>query len=117
MTVNDVISEIDELRPNKFSFETKTRWISECECEILIRTGKTAVKLSYPADAGAELSVPHPFDKIYVAYLEAAIDYRTKDYAAYQNSSAVYNEALIDYMKYYERSKSSAWKEMTEHGG
>ena len=105
MTVNDVLSEIDALKPNLFSPETKTRWISECEAEIAIRKGDKAARLKYPEDGGHELSVPHPYDRIYILYLDAAIDYRTRDYSAYQNSQAVYQDVLNDYLKYYERTK------------
>ena len=111
ITVNDVIKEIDEIKPNVFPESVKTRWLSECESEIRLRTGGTSVRLKYPEDGEHELSVPHPYDKLYYHYLEAAIDFRTKDYAGYENSAAAYNEALTEYLKYYERSKSSSWKE------
>lgn len=112
MTVQEAISEIDAMKPNAFAPETKARWISECEgdIEVHVRYGK-ATKLRYPEDAGKELSVPHPYDKLYVLYLDAAIDYRMRDYAAYQNSYAMYNAAYEDYARYYERSQSSAWRE------
>ena len=114
ITVNDVVKEIDATKPNVFPESVKVRWLSECESEIALRTGGTSVRLKWPEDGSYELKVPHPYDKVYYLYLEAAIDFRSKDYAGYENSAAMYNAALTEYLKYYERSKSSKWKEANQ---
>ena len=106
MTVQEAIDYIDEVKPSAFKSETKTRWLSECEAGSVMRTaGIKAKPLKYPDDAGRELSAPPPYDKLYVEYLEAAIDYRNQDYAKYQNSHAVYNATENEYAKWWERNK------------
>ena len=106
MTVGEVLKAIDEIKPNLFQDGTKTRWISECEAGIVLHvSGQKTKPLKFPDDIGRELSVPHPYDKIYLEYLEAAIDYRNQDYAKYENSRAIYNATFDEYARWWERNK------------
>ncbi|MCQ2770397.1 MAG: hypothetical protein MJ236_01175 [Clostridia bacterium] len=106
MTVQEVISLVEETKPSAYSTNTIVSWLNECESNLIMRTsGDIARKIKYPDDAGRELSAPLPFEKIYVEFITAKIDYQDQQFQAYQNSMAIYNATEIEYLKYWERHK------------
>jgi hypothetical protein len=50
------------------------------------------------------LIVEHPYDDIYIKWLEAQIDYANGEYGKYNNSIAMFNTAYEAYAKYYNRT-------------
>ena len=105
MTLSQVIQAVDEVKPNAFSNETKTAWLSEAEgmvqTQILLWASEEIITYDYGADKDAELLVQPPHDKLYPAYLEARIDYANGEYNKYQNTMQMFNEFFSEFMRWF----------------
>lgn len=112
MTIMDALYRINELKPNSYSQTEKIKWLSSLDGIIkseIIDThegGEDKVFNGYGEDEEltTELLVPHPYDDIYLRWLEAQIDYANGEYGKYNNSIAMYNNAYSAYAKYYNRT-------------
>ena len=113
MTVSEAITRIDQLKPNQFSTEQKTEWLSRLDGMImqeLIRTHEQAEEpapfTGYDAeeDTGTELLVPFPYDDIYLFWLASQVDLYNLEYDKYANDSQLYNNAYQTYSDYYTRT-------------
>lgn len=71
-TLKSVIDYVDEIKPNAFSNEAKTKWLNECEglvqTEVLLWASEEIITYQYDADKDKELLAQPPHDKIYWAY-------------------------------------------------
>lgn len=105
MTPNKVMETIDSLRPNAYDEETKLRWISDLDGNVmrLVIQEDGFTPYTYPADMEKELLIPAPFESVYVLYLEAMIDYHNREYQNYNNSAAMFETRYSDYKKAYIR--------------
>lgn len=112
MTIIEAINTIDAIKPNSYEQTEKIKWLSTLDGRIkreIIDTheGADAVVFSEynsstPLDT--ELLVPAPYDEVYIKYLEAMIDNANNEYAKYNNSSVMFNNAYIEYWRYYNRN-------------
>ena len=100
MTLIEAISYVDEHKPNKYSVQIKTDWLSRLDLRIFREFpnvfGKDcADSLRYLAhtDASRELLAPRPYDEVYRYWLEAQIDYHNADIPSYNNSIGMFNAA------------------------
>ena len=105
MTLSDVISSVDEIKPNEFSNETKTKWINEVEgmvqTQVFLMVPIGLVQYTYDQDKDVILLVDPPHDKLYPAYLEAKIDYANGEYNKYQNTMQMFNSFFSEFMRWY----------------
>ena len=121
MTIIEAINRIDILKPNTYAQETKVYWLSKLDgiiFEKIIKTHEDAVVENFngysaetPIDT--EMIVSHPYDDIYIKWLEAQIDYSNREYDKYNNSIMAYNDAYVEYERYYNRThmpKSKSFK-------
>ena len=132
MTLAELIAEVDEVKPNQFAKEIKTRWLSEVESAVVeqilnralyekeeerIRPDGTTEtitvwkpddvafdKYDYDTDQERELLVPDRFCDIYVNYLSAKIDYNNREFGSYQNCAAMYQASWNDFAAYWKRT-------------
>ena len=96
MTINQVISRLDELRPNAVSSEVKAAWcvaLNSRLCSEFISI--SAPCFSFPEDGDKELSVSHPYDELYILYCAAMLDLVGGETHRYANSMAAF-EKLLD---------------------
>ena len=107
MTPNKVIERIDEVKPNPYSEETKLGWMSELDGmvkRLVIQELESDIKpYIYPEDMDSELLIKYPFDSLYMAYVEARIDFYNHEYGNYNNSAMVFENAFTEYKKAYIR--------------
>ena len=112
MTIIETINRIDILKPNTYSPETKTYWLSNLDgivFENIIKTHEGAeVKEfnGYTAETPLDtiLLIPAPYDDIYLKWLEAQIDYANGEYDKYNNIIVAYNNAYSEFERYYNRT-------------
>jgi hypothetical protein len=111
MTINDVITEVDTLKPNQISDEIKVRWLSVLEGKIIdeiILTHRLSEIVEFNGytidDMNTELIVPDTYADLYKYYLYAMIDATNNEAARYANSMSLYNQAWQDYANYYNRN-------------
>ena len=103
--LRDVIRQADDIKPNAFSDATKTAWINEVEgfvqTEVLLLATEEIREYSWPEDEKTELLVAAPHSKVYWTYLTAMIDYANGEYDRYQNTMAMYNADMGEYMRWF----------------
>lgn len=112
MTINEAINKIDALKPNGYSHEDKTRWLSSVDGVIkaeIIDThegGEDIVFEEYTGDTDPDtnLLVSAPYDDLYLRWLEARIDYANGEYSKFNNSITMYNAELSAFSNYYNRT-------------
>lgn len=87
--------------------ETTLRWLSELEgrvaVELLGESPEEVTPLTAATPTDTELSVPHPYDRLYPLYLVAMSDLMMGDVARYANTAALFNEAYRGYGKWLKR--------------
>lgn len=113
MTLNDAIEKVDSVKPNAYSAEEKTAWISELDGKIyaeLLTTHRakdvpeTFSAYVYPTDKDRELLASFPYDGIYMLYVMAQIDFHNADIGRYNNSIQAFYTAWSDYSNAYTRT-------------
>lgn len=112
MTIIEMITDVDAMKPNGYEQIYKIQWLSHLDGRIkneIIDTHEGGEDVSFagynaetPLDT--ELIVPHPYDDVYRYWLEAQIDYANGEYAKYNNSMSMFNEAYSAYNRYYHKT-------------
>ncbi len=111
MTVSEIISRADSIRPNAIPAEIKRGFLSDAGGEVRVLIGQedpASIKPLTEADGGKVLTVPNPFDKLYVYYLCAMYAWHAGDSEMYANDRVVFEKAWSDYAKWYQRTGGGA---------
>lgn len=105
MTINELFTIADDVKPNAFTKDDLTRWLNEVEgmvqTRVLLLAPEEIISYSYEEDKDKELLVSPPYDKLYLPYLEARIDYTNGEYNRYQNSMQLFNSFFSEFMNYF----------------
>lgn len=112
MTIMEVIDRIDTLKPNRYLQRQKIQWLSTLDQRIkkhIIDTHEGSEEVEFkgytettPIDT--ELLVPAPFDKVYLYWVEAQVDYWNGEPAKYNNSIELFNTEYKALENYYNRT-------------
>lgn len=120
MTILDAIHKLDTLKPNGYTQTQKIAWLSTLDGivkrEIInaYEGGEMIPFEPYDENSGTqELLIITPYDRVYIHWLEAQIDYANGETHRYQNSMAMYNEAYRDFARYYNRTHMPLGKKFT----
>lgn len=102
MTSKQVLARVKALKPTPFDDETLLYWLREVEGLILVQVLLLQPTSVQPLEAATDdqLTVPYPFDKLYLQYLMAQIDYANGEYRKYDNSMALFNAYLGEYQRW-----------------
>ncbi|HWQ51343.1 MAG TPA: hypothetical protein VN369_06000 [Terriglobales bacterium] len=106
MTINEIIAKVDGLRPNAYTPEQKTDWLSEVDAKISteVHGEETPVTYVWPDDGDTELLVAAPYDRLYELYVTAMMDFHNSEYDAMNVSAALFEEAMGEYARRHRRS-------------
>ena len=114
MTINDVLTEVNELKPNTYEDAVMIRWISVLEGKIIEEIIAThelpelADKIQFNGydinDINTELIVPDTYADVYKYYIYAMIDANNGEQNRYITSMTLFNNALNDYASYINRN-------------
>lgn len=111
MKIIEAINRIDSLKHNTYTQSDKVAWLSEVDWEVkrhIIDTheGDTVTFTGYDdsTDLQTELLIPAPYDKAYLLWMEAQIDYHNGEYDKYNNASDMFYEAYEGFKNYYNRT-------------
>ena len=111
-TLQQALKRIDTICPNAWDDAAKLLWLNECESMIQTRILGIApgecVTYDVNSDRSTVLLVPAPFDRLYVYYVIAMCDYAAHETAHYADSMALFNAALDEYAKWYQRTNGAA---------
>lgn len=111
LTILEAIGRVNKSKPNTYLQLDKILWLSTAEWNIkrdIIDTHEGANLVKFdgfnedtPTDT--ELIAPAPYDELYIRFLEAQIDYANGEIGKYNNSMAMYNEAMHSFRNYYNK--------------
>jgi hypothetical protein len=111
MTVMGAINHINTVKPNGYGQNEKIKWLSTLDGMIkndVIDTHEGGENISFSGYSEnslmKELLAPHPYDNIYILWLEARMDYANGEYGRYNNSITAFNAAYADFQKWYNRT-------------
>ena len=112
MTIAEVISKVDALKPNTYTPEDKIDWLSNLDARVksqIIDTHECNEPIYFygydsVSDMETELLVPAPYDEMYLRWLEAMIDYHNSEDGHYNNAIMLFNNAYEGYKKHYTRT-------------
>ena len=112
MKIVDAINRIDSLMHNTYSQNDKVAWLSELDWDVkrnIIDCHEGAENVTFTGyddltDLQTELLMPAPFDKAYLLYLEAQIDYYNGEYDKYNNALDMFHTVLAAYRNDYNRA-------------
>ena len=111
-TLQQALKRIDTICPNAWDDAAKLLWLNECESMIQTRILGIApgecVTYDANSDRSTVLLVPAPFDRLYVYYVIAMCDYAAHETSHYADSMALFNAALDEYAKWYQRTNGAA---------
>ena len=106
MKVSDVIRIVAEEKPHSFSDEKILSWINEVEAEVQEQLG---VSPFIPAeDEDSKLFAKTPYDRLYVSYVKAKVDYALEEYASYENNQAQHIADFRDFSSWVLRTSQAA---------
>lgn len=109
MTIQDAITETDNLKPNLYDTGSKLRWLNDIEGKLYndifsVRMDspvKDCPKYNLSSDFNTDLLVPDTYAQIYIYYLIAMIDYYNAELDRYNNSMVMFNMAWDEFAKYW----------------
>lgn len=112
MTIAEVISKVDALKPNTYKQKDKIGWLSDLDARVktqIIDAHERRDPVYFygydeETDLDTELLVPKPYDEMYLRWLEAMIDYHNSDDDRYNNAIILFNNAYEGFKKYYTRT-------------
>lgn len=114
MTINEVLTKVDRIKPNQLSEADKIGWLSDCDSSIfetVVRTHAPDAEMpdsfaGYAPDTDRDtcLLAQPPYDELYLYYLYMQIDYANMELSKYNNDAALYNAALLQYAAAYNRT-------------
>ena len=118
MTSKRLITLLRELTENQYTDSVLMMWLSNCEntvlTDVLLASPEDCVELTEPSDE--KLIVPHPWDKLYLPYMQAQVAHANGEYDHYANYIALFNAYLEEYARHILETVRPAGGEAVTHG-
>lgn len=118
MTSNRLITLLRELTENQYTDSVLMMWLSNCEntvlTDVLLASPEDCVELTEPSDE--KLLVPHPWDKLYLPYMQAQVAHANGEYDHYANYITLFNAYLDEYARHILETVQPAGGEAVTHG-
>ena len=100
MKLSEAIERVKLEKPHSFSDDHCTIFINEVEALVQNFMGFSAdeiTKYDWEHDGNKELTAPVPYDRLYISWLKAKIDYSNEEYESYANNQEQFNADLADF--------------------
>lgn len=112
MTVQEVLTEVEELKPHQYDDSMLIRWLNDLETKIYREilsnyVYETELEEYVPLteeDMMRELCIKEIYTDVYKLYLFAMIDFYNNETARYQNSHVMFNVRYQDFANYWNRT-------------
>lgn len=118
-TAGQVIRQVDDLSPNRYTHEQKLRWLGALEGRIY-----TEVLLTRPEELEEvgerwqdALIVSWPYSELYTHWLMAQIHQANGELELYQNRMEQFNETFGAFERWYVRHCDPAHRDIREEVG
>lgn len=119
MTITQAITAAQALTGQVYDQATMLRWLSELDGQLAFEVwGATSWTAYTEDDLASLLLVPYPWDGgIYVHYLEAMTYFSNGEYDRYANARAQYDNALGEFRRFVQRTKTTCGKVTVQQAG
>lgn len=112
MTIAEALSGIDARKRNVVPEPIKIEWLSELDGRVytdIISThegGEITELPKYDVNTlkTQKLLIPAPYERVYLLWLEAQIDYQSGEINRYANAFSMFNSLFVEFTKYYHRT-------------
>lgn len=106
MTIRELLEKIYEEKPNSFPESKLVSFINEVEPEVAeqMKVNPCPIYTDDPDTRDTMLLAPKPYDRLYVSYLKAQIDYVNEEYASYQLNADQHTQDFRDMVDYLART-------------
>ena len=106
MTIRELITKVQEEKPNTFQPEKIIEFINEIEADVAEEVG-VDVFFYTTDDMDKDLFVPSPYSRLYVSYVKAMIDYANEEYLSYQLNQEQHVQDFTDFINWMVRTGQS----------
>ena len=112
MTIQQVLSTVDELKPNSIDEGPKLEWLNEIELTIymeviLTHQGSEDIKepcIDRNSDYNTDLIAQAPYDRLYPEYVMCKVDFANREWDSYNNTAAQFSQSYAEYKAWYNRN-------------
>lgn len=109
MTIRDLLNKISKEKPNSFSEAELISFVNEVEAEVAEELHLDAEDVptyvyEHDEDLDQVLIVPAPYDRLYISYVKAMIDYANEEYDSYANNQAQHVQDYRDFVDWVVRT-------------
>lgn len=98
MTIKGLIDKVKEEKPNTFTDEKLLSFINEIEVEVAEQLAEEFDPYTEVDDT--ELICPAPYNRLYVSYVKAMVDYSNEEYASYQMNQMQHVQDFTDFINW-----------------
>lgn len=118
MTSKRLLRLVRSMYPTEFDDEVLLLWLSQCENTLLTEVMLLSVAdcVEYTEANDAPLLVPHPYDKLYLPYMQAMICQANGETDKYVNCMQVYNTYRDEYARWVCAELSPAYGQAIQKG-
>lgn len=107
MTIQLLLDKVNDEKPNSFGTARLISFINEIEHEVAEQL-KTEFDTEYTEDdMDAVLLAEKPYDRLYVSYVKAMIDYANEELASYQNNQVQHAQDFSDFTDWVVRTNQA----------
>ena len=106
MTLRELLNKISDEKPNSFSDAKLISFVNEVEAEVAeeLHIDSAPVYTDADADLDKILLVTAPYDRLYISYVKAMIDYTNEEYDSYANNQAQHVQDYRDFVDWVVRT-------------
>lgn len=106
MTIENIISRVNEIKPNAYSEEALLGFLNTLEGRIqrevwLRLPGEMLPAYDFGEDREKVPLMPAPYDEAYIWYICAMVDALNGEYSKYQNTLQIANEQMRAYQNWF----------------
>ena len=105
MTIQELINKVNTEKPNSFPEDKLLQFVNEIEERVSEELREEDDFIPYEEIDDEELKVPAPYDKLYVSYLKAQIDYANEEIESYANNQAQHELDFDNFADWVVRTK------------
>lgn len=102
MTIQALITKVREEKPNSFTDAKLLSYVNEIEVEVAEQLGVEYT--TYTSVDTTALLAPAPYDRLYVSYVKAMVDFANEEYASYQMNQTQHVQDFRDFLDWVVRT-------------
>lgn len=103
MTIQGLITKVRNEKPNTFTDAHMLSFVNEIEEDVAEQLEEDFTP--YTAVDTTELLCPAPYDRLYVSYVKAMVDYANEEYASYQLNAEQHAQDFRDFVNWTVRER------------